>query len=279
MRFLTYNSRVNVRSLMNTKHDDKTIKRLAIFALASVAIFIMITVISFVSFFVNTDGEREVIVIPSFVGLGSSEVVPTDTLDFERELVFSDEIPEGQIMSQFPHAGARRKIADGEKYTVKLTVSMGKETERVPELEGYQYTDAASALRSMDAKIRIVSIYDDTIDPGVVLGSAPSAGNAIEKGDCVTLFVSRRHIKGSVCVEDLVGLSREAACGRIFAEGLFVGEISYAYSDQYEAGRVISQSLPSKSYVRHGSYIDICVSEGKEEEQLHPFGRYITEKE
>jgi hypothetical protein len=126
--------------------------------------------------------------IPELVGRSFSEIGEIDGIRIESEPIFSSDVPEGEVISQTPYGGARRKVADGEKYTVRVTVSLGKETVSVPKLEGFGYTDAAAALRSMGAKIKIVSVYDDEKDHDVVLRTLPKAGERIGCGESVTLF-------------------------------------------------------------------------------------------
>lgn len=262
---------------MKTKSTDKNIKRLAVFAYISVAVFILTAIFVFAYFFINFDGERSTIEIPSFVGQKYTEILPSDRIKIESELVFSDTVSEGEVISQFPNAGAKRKLAQGEKYTVKLMVSMGKETRTIPNLINTKYIEAAAALRSLGADIRIVSIYDDTHENDVVINTSPRVGEKIEPGAKVTLFVSRNRLHGSICVKDFSGIRQENACAEIIAEGLFVGEIDAQYSDEVPEGFVTDQSLIPGSYVRYGSRIDLTVSAGKEREELHPFGRYITD--
>lgn len=260
---------------MNTKEVDKATKRLTIFALLSVAVFILTVICVFAYFFVNFDGEREVIEIPEFTGKKYADIQSFEKIELERELVFSDEIPEGEIISQFPYAGARRKLKRGEKYTVKLMVSMGKERQSIPRLEGFKYNEAAAALRSIGAKIRIVSVFDDGCESDLVLHSSPIAGEKIARGEKVTLFVSRKHTRGSVRVKDFSGMALESACLEILAQGLTLGEISRGYSDEFAAGDVISQSIAPGNCVLHGTKIDIVVCEGKNTEDLHPFRKDI----
>jgi serine/threonine-protein kinase len=260
---------------MKIKTGDKTIKRLTIFALLLVAIFILTAICVFSYFFGLFDGEREVIEIPEYVGKKYADIGELDKILLERELVFSDEILEGEIISQFPYAGARRKLADGERYTVRLTVSMGKETQSVPNLENYKYNEAAAALRSIGAKIRIVSIYNDQTEPDMVLGSSPTSGSRIERGDTVTLFVTRNHIHGSICVENFVGLPLDVACTGILAQGLTVGEVIEQSSENFASGEVISQSIAPESYVLYGTKIDITVNIGQNTGNLHPFRKDI----
>ena len=263
---------------MNTKINDRKIKKLAIFALLSVAVFILTVICVFIYFFVNPDGEREIIEISSYAGKKYSEILPSRKIELERELVFSDDVPEGEIIAQFPNAGARRKIVKGEKYTVKLTVSLGKETKSIPNLENYKYNEASAALRSIGAEIRVVSVYDDNAESDMVLRTSPAAGVAVERGDTVTLFISRNHIRGSVCVKDFAGLPIEVACAEILAQGLNLGEVIELDDNECAEGAVVSQSVAPGSYVLYGTKIDIVVGSGEKRENLHPFRKDITEK-
>ena len=263
---------------MEVKNENKGLRNLVFGAIASCGVLALVIGCIFAYFSAELYGGREVIEIPSFVGRRFEDIANVDGIRLESELVFSSDVPEGEIISQFPYAGARRKVAEGEEYTVTLTISAGKEENRLPSLEGYKYTSAAAVLRSMGAEIRIVSVYDDEKERDVVLYTSPKAGADIERGDTVTLFVIRNHIHGSVRVKSVAGLPLDEAAAEILAQGLTLGEIKQEYSDEYDAGVVISQSVSEGNYVLHGSAVDLTVSAGKKIEILHPFRGDITEE-
>ena len=259
------------------KTKEKSIKGLLWAAFISLAVLVATAICIFLVLFSSTNKDRDIIIVPSFVGQKYAELEPHGRIRFEGELVYSESVPKGEIISQEPYSGARRKVADGESCTVRLTVSRGAEAQKLPDLSGVPYTEAASALRALGVQIRVVSVYDGDGDGDRVLYTSPDAGAKINRGDRVTLFVCRKHVKGSVRVSDLSGLDKGAACTKLLAEGLLVGEIVYAPSDTAGEGIVISQSIAPGSYVRYHSKINITVSTGKEDknDQLHPFGRYI----
>ena len=256
------------------KRACRTGRCLTVVAVVSVVLALLFALGAFAYLFLNREEERVIIEIPSFAGRQIDELDVPDEILIERELVFSNSVPEGEVISQFPLAGALRKLAEGERYSVRLTVSMGKETETVPDLKHYKYSEAAAALRSLGASIRIVSVYDSDAEADEVLRTSPEAGEVLRRGDRVTLFVARRHIKASVRVPSLAGLRLEDACLRAMSAGLTVGEITYEYSEKYGEGIVIAQSAVTDSYVLYGTKVDLTVSRGKEKENLHPFGRY-----
>ena len=231
----------------------------------------------FAYFFLPMGEQREQIVIPTLVGKRLAELETDERLLIESELVFSDTVPEGEIVSQSPYAGAIRKIEQGKRYPVRLTVSLGRECFAVPRLEGYSYSSAAAALRSLGARVRVVSVFDEILPKGIVLKSSPQVGEPINVGDQVTLFVSRKHRHGSVTVRDLTGLLAEQAYATLLSDGLFIGEIELTDEGDVPEGCVVSQSLTPGILVRYGSYIDLTVKASEKREEQHPFGRYITE--
>jgi serine/threonine-protein kinase len=229
---------------------DRSIKKSVLLAFISFAVLV-VAALGALYYLFPYRSQREMIEIPCLVGKRLDDIGELDRIELVREPAFSDDVPEGEVISQFPYGGAKRKLADGEKYTVKLTVSIGKELQIVPNLQNYQYSDAAAALRTIGAKIKIVSVYDDEKERDLVLRTLPEAGERIERGQTVTLFVSRNHIHGSVCVKDFTGMPQSDAVTEMLAQGLALGKIKQEYSDEYDVGVVISQSVKKGSYVLH----------------------------
>ena len=54
--------------------------------------------------------ERELIVIPSYVGRDFDNITSSDKIRIESEPVFSNEAPAGEVISQFPYGGSKRKL-------------------------------------------------------------------------------------------------------------------------------------------------------------------------
>ena len=256
---------------MRSKKKKRALKPLLVLATVSCVIALLSVTLVSVYFFSGFGGERESITIPRLVGRRFEDLGEIDRIELRCEPIFSSDVPKGEIISQFPYGGARRKLKPGEKYTVRLAVSLGKESQKIPELKNFSYNDAAAILRSIGAEIRIVSVYDDESQPDVVLRTSPGTGESIASGETVTLFVSRNHVHGSVCVGDFVGLTEESAVSEILAAGLTLGEITEGYSGEYPKGYVIWQSPSAGSYVLYGTKIDITVNATEGSGILHPF--------
>jgi beta-lactam-binding protein with PASTA domain len=180
-------------------------------------------------------------------------------------VVFSDKYAEGEIISQSPSANLRR-VYRGEDIALRVTVSLGKERLYMPDLVGFDCYEAACVLRELGAVVRFASVYSEGGEHDKVLRTSIKADEEIEQGSRITLFVSRPRRHGSVKVKDYCRLPLSVATQRMMRDGLVLGEVIYAPSDDTADNFVIKQSLFVDSYVKWGSKIDITVADGSCEE-------------
>ena len=96
-----------------------------------------------------------------------------------------------------------------------------------------------------------------------MVSASYEVGEMIEKGDRITLFVSRCHTQGSVKVRDYRGMQSDAAIRRLMMDGLSLGEVISVPSIDAEGG-VIGQSLLPDIFVRWGTKIDLKIAERQE---------------
>ncbi|BCT75921.1 serine/threonine protein kinase [Sinomonas cyclohexanicum] len=104
------------------------------------------------------------------------------------------------------------------------------------------------------------NVFDDGIASGLIVGSTPAAGSQIRKFQGVSVLVS----KGPQLfpLDNLRGMSAEAAKSAIAAAQNTLGPVSEAYDDTVPAGVVISQDPGAGTLLRHGSAISLTVSKG-----------------
>ncbi|MBR3879192.1 MAG: PASTA domain-containing protein, partial [Clostridia bacterium] len=202
--------------------------------------------------------DTYILTIPSFVGKNEADVKSHTDLEITREWIYSSSTPKGRIISQTPYGGARRKVKTGSRYEVKIYVSLGDRTERIPDLSGVSVNSAAAALRALRVNVRSVAIYDGGED-GKVIYTSPPHDSEVKAGDTVTVFVSRQRPNGSVSVPDFCGLELSEAYRIALASGLYVSD-----SDMTDLGKIIiKQSIPAGSIVLRGSYISF-ITEAKD---------------
>lgn len=224
------------------------IKRLLLGAVISGAVCALIGVSVLFCFFAPKNKGIRVLTIPCFLGLDGEEMGGSDGIRLVREWVYSSDAEKGKVISQSPHALAKRKVRVGASCPVTVYISLGEKTEEIPELCGVEYLSAAAALRSIGARVKSISVYGDGED-GIVFETSPSAGERIRSGETVTIFVNRRRVGESVLVPSFLGMNATDAVRLALSMGLYVSDASLE-------GRIVWQSIPNGATVAHGSYIE-----------------------
>ena len=176
----------------------------------------------------------------------------------------SDTYEKGTIIRQDPEGDSKV-----DKNTeVRVVVSTGKEikTVQVPDVSGKDENSAQKALEAKNLVVEFKSEYNDSVDEGKVISTDPAAGTEVKEGTTVTMIVSQGAEKATV--PTLVGLSQEDADAALAAAGLVTGSVTEDYSDQYEAGIVMSQKTKENKKVNKGTTVDYVVSKGPKVEKV-----------
>ncbi|MDE7269043.1 MAG: Stk1 family PASTA domain-containing Ser/Thr kinase [Acetatifactor sp.] len=139
------------------------------------------------------------------------------------------------------------------------------DTVDMPNVKGMNLEDARNTLTSIGILTEVEYQESDTIDEGVVISTSVNAGEAVETGSTVTLYVSA----GSQGVEvwEVTGYTYEEASNRLTGLGFLVNKAE-AYSDTIEKGLIITQSPVGGTKAPKGSVITVTVSLGKEEKKI-----------
>ncbi|MCS5735354.1 Stk1 family PASTA domain-containing Ser/Thr kinase [Herbiconiux daphne] len=112
--------------------------------------------------------------------------------------VYSDSIPEGQVVDTDPAAGTI--VSPGT--VVNVNVSRGKEAVAVPPLAGTSAADAATAITNAEFTVgQTIKENSADVPDGVVIRSDPDVGAQAFKGDTINIVVS----SGLVTVPDVTG--------------------------------------------------------------------------
>ncbi len=139
------------------------------------------------------------------------------------------------------------------------------ETVDMPNVKGMNLEDAKNTLNSLGIHAEVEYQESDTIDEGLVISTSVNAGETVETGSTVILYVSA----GSQGVEvwEVTGYTLEEATNRLTGLGFLVNKAE-AYSDTVEKGLVITQSPAGGTKAPKGSVITVTVSLGKEEKKI-----------
>lgn len=170
----------------------------------------------------------------------------------------SDKYEEGVIMEQ--KTDANKKVAKNTE--IKVIVSTGKEVKEVevPDVTGKDEAEAEKILAEKKLVAESEGKYDDTVESGKVISTNPSEGAKVKEGTKVKMYVSMGPDK--VEVPYLVGGTEDDAYAALSGVGLSAGNVTEEYSDDYEAGIVISQKKDAGTKVKKGTTVDFVVSKG-----------------
>lgn len=139
------------------------------------------------------------VTVPDVVGMQKSEAVKAlEDADLKVQVATSpsDDVAVDEVMSSNPPAGASVAFES----TVKITVSAGPDSVRVPNLSGLSADDAKKALEDAGLKVGAITSEDAPYVPkDQVVRSQPAIGSSAAPGSAVDLWVSN----GQVTIPDV----------------------------------------------------------------------------
>ncbi|MFF7327668.1 Stk1 family PASTA domain-containing Ser/Thr kinase [[Kitasatospora] papulosa] len=198
--------------------------------------------------------------VPALLGKTQSaaeERLADEGLDLKGvERAYSDTVRRGTVISSDPGSGERIRGNDA----VKLVISRGPETVKVPDVEGLALADARRELKKWGlAPGMATREFSEEIDRGKVIRTDPRAGTERHTDSAVALVVS----KGSpVDVPDVTGLSVDDATAALDEAGL-KAEVLPERVDSAEAqGEIARQTPGSGAEAAEGDTVELTVSKG-----------------
>lgn len=211
---------------------------------------------------VTDEKGKAQVTVPDILGMTVEEA--TETLNKKglglsiAERAYSDKYEKGEIMEQ--KTAANKKVDKNTE--IQVVVSNGEEilTVAVPDVSGQSESAAQKTLEDANLVVDSESKYDDYIEAGKVISTDPAAGMEVEEGTHVKMYVSMGVEK--VEVPQITGITSEEAQAALAAVGLIGGSVTEEYSEEYDAGYVISQGKSAGSKLEKGSAVDYVVSKG-----------------
>lgn len=137
----------------------------------------------------------------------------------------------------------------------------------VPDVIGLTKEDAEAAIKakSANADIRYTEEYSDLFEAGRVIEQYPKGGLEVDETSMILLTISSG--PESFEIPYVYGLTEAQADKKLQELGLKVKH-EYPYSDEIEAGRVISTMPEKQSMVVKGQEVIVYVSSGPENKQV-----------
>ena len=179
------------------------------------------------------------ITLPNFTGFEKNSAISAlEAAGLKTGIIsedFNDFFASGIVLSQSPASGEKVKT----NTSVDLTLSKGRQMITIPDLKGYDYSYAKSALESLGLNIKINKQTSEVLSPGTVVAMSPSGGSSANKNDTVILTISTT--EQTIVVPNFVSMDFAQAEQLLISQniGYEVSYISVDYSIQKNS--VISQ--------------------------------------
>ena len=204
----------------------------------------------------------EKLTVPDVVGRRSAtaaQILQNRGFEPKIENVRSDSVPEDRVTTQRPQPGQE---AD-EGSTVTIIVSSGPGDATIPFVRGSPRQTAERRLRAAGFKVDVRREFNDEVKANRVIETSPSERSRLERGNTVTLVVSRG--PRQVEVPDVVGKDRDEAERMLESRGLQVS-FTDREDEEKEPDTVLAMSPAAGSEVERGATVTLTIA--KEPEQI-----------
>ena len=256
--------RIRGNAVSDRKRASRTSLLVGIFC---VFLFLIVMFMFLWSYFLRDmfDPAEDRVAIPDFRGEIAEAVMARDnySADYKFEVVnvYHDGVEAGRVVSQEPEGG--REISSGKDgVTITLTVSLGDEVIKMPDVLNTDYREAKVTLKQLglDLVFDCESVNDDNYTVGYVMEQEPEIGTALKRGQTIHLTYSKGPLSRYTKVPDVLGYSENRAITKLQNANLSYA-VQYSESSQKE-GTVIYQSVDSGKSVQEHSQITITVAKG-----------------
>jgi serine/threonine-protein kinase len=168
---------------------------------------------------------------------------------------YSENVAKDSVIRTVPPSGSELT----RNRSVTLIVSSGKERFTIPDVHDQSQQDAQAALAKFPFQISAVEQTSDSVPNGNVIGTDPSAGSQVKRGQTVRLLVS----SGPAIIEvpDVTGQSQGDAT-QTLTNASFKVAVRQEISDDVDPGTVIDQQPAGNDHAAKFSTVTITVAQG-----------------
>ena len=168
---------------------------------------------------------------------------------------YSENVAKDSVIRTVPPSGSELT----RNRSVTLVVSSGKERFTIPDVHDQSQPDAQTALAKFPFQISVVQQTSDSVPNGNVIGTDPSAGSQVKRGQTVRLLVSSG--PAIIDVPDVTGQSQGDAT-QTLTNASFKVAVRQDISDDVDPGTVIDQQPAGNDHAAKFSTVTITVAQG-----------------
>ena len=241
-------------------------------AIAGAFVVVGLIFVAIIFIFGLVDPGKENIEVKNFVGMTLEEV--TNNEEYAKlykfnppEQEYSNEYDKGVICKQNPKPGTSKKI----KVEITLTVSMGKRTVQIPEVQENEHKDVVvSRITAAGFVPQLTQMTSDTVAKDRVVKTVPAFPDQAEEGSVVVIYVSTGEEEPEpISVPNVINLGLEDAKTQLRNAGFIVNDPAVKYvNDKSPKGTVLQQSLEKGSMQKPGTECVLTVSSGFQDVEI-----------
>lgn len=184
--------------------------------------------------------------------------------------VYSSDIKKGNIVRQMTNPGALVK----ENFSVGVEVSQGKRQVSVPNLLNQDLTEAGISINNNRLSMGTVDYDYNDLPTGMVIEQTPKAGELVDEDTKINIIISQGPMISTIIMPKFIDKDLVAARQAARTININISNITYQFSENYEEGKIISQSITPGKEVNENVSLNLVVSKGSEfptiEEPVEP---------
>lgn len=171
-----------------------------------------------------------------------------------------EEFKEGEVIKTSPKAG--REVKKGS--VIDIYLSTGEEKFVMSDYTGRPYEDILTLLNDEDfKKIRKEMVTSDE-EPGTIIEQDPSPGSEVVPSETTVTFTVSQGAE-RITLRDLRGYNKKGLESYEESTGLTIDSSAEEYSNEVDAGLVISQEPAAGTELKKGDTVKVVISKGEKE--------------
>lgn len=170
------------------------------------------------------------------------------------------------IAGIFSYAGRQETAESGQPAELQADTD-SENSLQMPSLLYADKKEANLQLEALELQIQESETESTDVAEGLILKQEPKAGSMLSKSEIVSVTVSKG--SGFVVVPNVCSQTKETACA-LLKESKLSFQVEEVFSDNVEAGIVVSQSVSADEKVPKDSVVIISVSKGAEKKEVPP---------
>lgn len=187
-------------------------------------------------------------------------ILTNQNLRVSESEIFSDKVPVGSVVSQYPEAGSVVK----EQRMIVLVISKGGEVAVVPDLRGLNRRDAELKIRNAGLIVgRVDEQFNADTPADTIISQQPRPPAQVNKNTAVDLVISKGVAPRKFPLPDFRGSPLTTVGTQLESLKLKQGKVTEEANSKYPPGTIIGQNPLPAAEVLEGASIDLTVAKAE----------------